>query len=91
MVVVVSDSAVKGAAKVDGRATSRILQAAQENDASQFVLVTPGGSGGGGFFGALFGTPSVGGSGRKPSKIEQVRRPSLPQLESCTQIGGQQK
>lgn len=73
VVVVISESSTKGGSKIDGKATSRILQAAQENDTQQFVLVTPAGSsGGGGFFGNLFGSPSVGGSGRKPSKVEQV-------------------
>ena len=51
---------------------SRLLSAAQEVNASQFVLVSPaGGSSGGGFLGNLFGGGSAG-SGGRPSKLEQV-------------------
>lgn len=72
--VVITDTASKGALKIDAKAASKILQAAQENEAQQFVLVTPAGSsGGGGFFGNLFGGSSAaGGSGKKPSKVEQA-------------------
>lgn len=73
---VVSDASSKGASKLDGRAVSRLLQVAQEVGASQFILVAPSGSGGGGggFLGGLFGRggSSVGGSGSRLSKIEQV-------------------
>ena len=77
----VSDSTSKGSSKVDGKAVSRLLQAAQEVGASQFILVAPSGSGGGGggFLGGLFGGSgsAVGGSGARLSKIEQVTPPKL--------------
>ena len=78
MVAVVGDAG-KGGSKLDARGVSRLLEASQEVGASQFVLVTPTGSGGGGgFLGGLFGGGggAVGGSGSKTSKTEEVR--SLP-------------
>lgn len=71
---VINDSPNKGVSKLDARAATRLLSAAQEMDASQFVLVAPAaGSSGGGFLGNLFGRSSpAGGSGAKPSKLEQV-------------------
>ena len=77
----VSDSTSKGTSRVDGRTVSRLLAAAQEVGASQFILVAPSGSGGsgGGFLGGLFGGSggSVGGSGSRLSRIEQVLCPQL--------------
>lgn len=50
----------------------RILEAAKEVNAAQFVLVSPsGGVGGSGFLGGLFG-----GGGLNSSKIEQARPPT---------------
>ena len=77
LLAVVSEASSKGASRVDGKAVSRLLQAGQEVGASQFILVAPsgsGGGGGGGFLGGLFGGggSSVGGSGARLSKIEQV-------------------
>jgi len=75
-VVAVVGDAGKGGTTLDARGVTRLLIASQEVSASQFVLVTPSGSGGGGgFFGGLFGGGgggAVGGSGSKPSKLEQV-------------------
>lgn len=51
----------------------RILEAAKEVNAAQFVLVSPSGGGGGsGFLGGLFG-----GGGLNSSKIEQARPPNI--------------
>ena len=64
----VGDGAGK-AAKLDPRAATRVLLAAQKAKASQFVLVTPVGSAG--FLTSLFGGGIGGGSGSRPSKLEQ--------------------
>ena len=73
----VSESASKSASRVDAKAVSKLVEAAQEVGASQFILVAPSGSGGGGggFLGNLFGGggSSVGGSGSRLSRTEQVR------------------
>ena len=70
---VVNDSAGRKATRLDAKAASRVLQAAQEVNASQFVLVSPSGSSsGGGIFGKLFGGGSGGGSGARLSSLEQA-------------------
>ena len=69
VVAVVGDGAGK-AAKLDLRAATRVLLAAQKANASQFVLVAPVGSAG--FLASLFGGGIGGGSGSgSPSKLEQ--------------------
>lgn len=73
--VVLSDSSSRGASRLDAKAASRVLQAAQQVQAGQFILVAPSGSGsggGGGFLGGLFGGGSKGGSGTRLSKLEQA-------------------
>lgn len=79
LVVVVGDSGGTKGSRIDARGGTRLLQAAQEVDASQYVLVAPTGSGGGGgsFLGAFFGGGGAGGSGSKPSKLEQVHARSV--------------
>lgn len=80
MLTVISDSSSRNASRLDAKTASRILQAAQEVGASEFILVAPSGSGGssGGFLGKLFGGGSKGGSGNRLSKLEQARKLLLP-------------
>ena len=79
MVVVVGEAAAKGSQKLDARAATRVLLAAHEVNASQFVLVAPAASKSGGFLSNLFGGGgSAAGTGSKPSKLEQVPLLILP-------------